>query len=334
MFNSSGAPATRPNIFSATTPSKQQMPRPPGSLFAPELSSKTTGSAFRNPAFHTVREQTTFSDTSGPEDSPALTDNSNWPNDTPDADHMNDVNMTSPVSPSRVDKGARYGKFSLAVKKQLSGKGEIRGHREYSAADMARKRKRHNLDKDVSSIVRHQGFGWHESDEDSDAIETMDYGKHQRNMLGQPEPRGFFSSLFNMLDQHPDTPEHLGRWMRFVFTTAGGLLFAYLVIAVLWTVQSDISTANDTERLRVLSEITECQNQYTMNECSKKDRPALKAMCDEWYDCMMQNPESIMQFKNFARHLAEVVNEFLSALNTKAAVRTDLVFPEDCITNI
>jgi hypothetical protein len=116
-------------------------------------------------------------------------------------------------------------------------------------------------------------------------------------------------------------PDHIGKWFWMSMTVSIGLLFVTVLLSAAWTIQSDIRSAHDAERMKLLSEITECQNQYTLNECSKKDRPALKVMCDEWYDCMMQNPESIMKLKSLAKHTAEILNEFMTTLNIKAAVR-------------
>lgn len=325
VLNSAAKSTARANPFAATTPSKQQAPRPQSSLFAPQLSSRNTGAAFRNPAFVTLRDQgPAFSDTSGAEDSPALSDNSNWPNDTPEEDRMAGILLTSPKSPTRIDKGSRYGRVSAPFRKQLSGRGELKSHRDYSAADRARKRTRHNLDKDVSSVVRYQVPGWDESESD-DTVEVAARGD-PKQAKAQTEPRGLLESLFYFMDRYPNAPAHVWNWFCLVLSVSLGLLTVFIVTSTLWTVQHDIRSAHEAERMRLLSQITECQNQYTINECSKKDRPALKAMCDEWYDCMMQNPESIMKVKNLAKHSGEIVNEFFNVLNFKALVSRKDIF--------
>ncbi|KAF4962005.1 hypothetical protein FSARC_9882 [Fusarium sarcochroum] len=312
-----GSPSksTRPNPFANLgTPSKSQPPQ--SSFFTPQLPSKAAAPPFRNPAFTTPRrpfDDLALSEASGAEDSPAQTEVSDFPNDTPEADRMSDVNMGGMPSPSRVDKSYRYGKVPFSAKKHTPGRGEIRANRDLSVSDFIRKRKRHNLDKDVGSITRHR---WTESDSDSDDSIAPRRSRGKRKT--KEPPKGFLGSLFHMLDEHPNAPDNLYRWVQLLVNFFLVSIFVYIGWSIVGTVRTDIQNANETARFEIMSRITECQTQYTMNECAKKDRPALKAMCDEWYDCMMQNPESIMRVKVTAKQIAEIINEFSDAMNLKA----------------
>ncbi|CAM1501538.1 Fc.00g035220.m01.CDS01 [Cosmosporella sp. VM-42] len=321
VFGSPSKPFARQNPFaSINTPSKSQPPPPQTTFFTPQIPSRTAAPPFRNPAFTTPRkpfEDLVLSEASGAEDSPALTETSDFPNDTPEADRMSDVNMGGAVTPTKVDKSFRYAKTALSAKKYAAGRGEIRGHRDLSVTDFVRKRKRHNLDKDVSSVARYQGRGWDDSDADSDDSMAPRL-QRSRNRKKKAQQQGFVGKLFHMLDEHPNAPDNLYRWIQLLVNFFLVFIFVYLGWAVVDTVRSDIHNANDSARLALMSKMTECQTQYTMNECSKKDRPALKMMCDEWYDCMNQNPESIMRVKVTAKQIAEIINEFSEAMNLKA----------------
>ena len=123
-----------------------------------------------------------------------------------------------------------------------------------------------------------------------------------------------------MMDEHPNAPDNLYRWIQLLLNFFLFSIFVYLGWSVVDAVRTDIHNANEGARMELMSKMTECQNQYTMNECSKKVPPALKPFCDEWYDCMMQNPESIMRVKVTAKQIAEIFNEFTDALNMKAWV--------------
>lgn len=228
---------------------------------------------------------------------------------------MADISTNGALSPVRIDKSFRYSKVNSPAKRHVSGRGEIRGHRD-SVTDLVRKRKRHNLDKDVSSNLRSYAQDWDES-EDSDTSTAPQRRSRNRK---KSQPQGFLGSLFHMLDEHPNAPDNLYRWIQLLLNILLVSVIAYMGWAIVDTVRSDIRDANEAARSEIMSKITECGNQYTLNECSKKDRPALKAMCDEWYDCMMQNPESIMRVKVTAKQIAEIINEFSEAMKLKAWV--------------
>lgn len=316
--------ASRPvNPFAnLATPSKPQPLPPQASLFTPQLSSKHIAPPFKNPAFTTPRrpvDKVVLSEASSAEDSPAPTEASDYPNDTPEADHKVGAAMGGAVTPLKIDKATRFGKSGPLFKKYVSGKGEIRGHRDVAVG--VRKRKRHNYDRDVGGVGRHgraqDSDAW-DSDLDADAAPRTASRAQETGRQG--ERKGAFESFFHALNKYPNTPDHMQRWMQFGANLFLVSVLAYLGWSVVSTVRSDIYKANEMARMELMSKMTECQTQYTMNECAKKDRPALRVMCDEWYDCMMQNPESIMRVKVTAKQVAEIINEFSETMHIKAWV--------------
>lgn len=325
VFTSPSKPLSRPNPFAnLSTPIKSHLPPPQTSSFTPQLPSRASAPAFRNPAFTTPRkpfDELVLSEASGAEDSPALTEVSDFPNDTPETDRMGDVIMGGALSPSKIDKTLRYGKNVLPPKKHSSGRGDIRGNRELSAADLLRKRKRHNLDKDVGSVARYRGQGWDDSDADSDNSIAPPLQSRSRSKKNKAPPKGVMAALFHMLDEHPNAPDNLFRWIKFLVNFFLISIFAYIGWAIVDTVRGDIRSANEEARLELIGKMARCQNQYTVNECSTKVLPALEDMCNEWSECMMQNPESIMRVKVTAKQIAEIINEFSEAMNLKAWVR-------------
>ncbi|KAG4271340.1 hypothetical protein FPRO04_11102 [Fusarium proliferatum] len=301
-------------LFANRTPSKT---KPPQSSFTPQLSSRTTAPAFRNPAFTTPRrpfDDVALSEASGAEDSPALTEVSDFPNDTPEADRMSDINMSGMTSPSKIDKSFRYSKTPFSSKKHTPGRGEIRATRDLSVSEFIRKRKRHNLDRDVSSITRHRWTGSDSDSEDSIAPRRT-RGKKKTT---KEAPRGFLGSLLHMLDEHPNAPDNLYRWVKLIVNFFLVSVFVYIGWSIVTTVKTDIENANEMARIEIMGKITECQTQYSINGCAKNDRPALRVACEEWSECMTQNPEAIMRVKVTAKQIAEIINEFSEAMNLKA----------------
>jgi hypothetical protein len=173
------------------------------------------------------------------------------------------------------------------------------------------------LDRDVGSVVRYHTQGESESESDGDSAGSQN--GRARNSNGKVK-RGIIGSMFHMLDQHPNAPDNLHRWIQLGIN----MLVAATVIGLGWsvvsTVRSDIQNANEGARRELQSRIAECHNQYTINECGAKKLPALRMMCDEWYDCMGQSPESIMRVKVTAKQVAEIINEFSETMNFKAWV--------------
>ncbi len=234
---------------------------------------------------------------------------------------MGDVPMGGVITPTKVSKLARYGRSSH-TKKHSSGKGEIKSKRESSRPGLLNKRKRRNLDRDVSSVVR-----YHQDHDESDGETDTSVWSEGRLRRGQGKgQRGFFGSIFHMLDEHPNAPENLHRWIQLFIN----MLVATTVIGVGWsivsTIRSDIRNANEGARLTIMSAIAECTRHWKDNSCETNDRPFFQPQCDKWYDCMVQNPESIMRVKVTAKQIAEIINEFSEAMNFKAWV-SDLSMP-------
>ncbi|KAH7126191.1 Di-sulfide bridge nucleocytoplasmic transport domain-containing protein [Dactylonectria macrodidyma] len=324
VFATPSKSLSRPNPFANLgTPTRPQQPPPQVSSFTPQLPSRASAPAFRNPAFTTPRkpfDELALSEASGAEDSPALTEVSDFPNDTPEADRMGDIVMGGTMSPSKIDKSFRYGKTGIpSSKKYSSGRGEIRGSRDLSATDLLRKRKRHNLDKDVGSVARYRGQGWEDSDTDSDdSIAPRVQNRSRGKRTKPPTRKGVVGSLFHLLDEHPNAPDNLYRWIQLLVNFFLVSIFVYIGWAVVDTVRGDIHSANEKARSELMNQISVCQTKYKINECSKKDRPGLEDRCAEWFECAMQNPEAIMRVKVTAKQIAEIINDFSDAMNIKA----------------
>lgn len=318
VFSSPSKPSLRPNPFANLgTPSRARPPQ--SSFFTPQVPPKAAAPPFRNPAFTTPRrpfEDLALSEASGAEDSPAQTEVSDFPNDTPEVDHTSDINMGGMASPSKIDKSYRYNKAPFSSKKHTPGRGEIRTSRDLSVSEFIRKRKRHNLDRDVSNITRHR---WTESDSDSgDSIAPRRRSRGKKKK--KETPKGFLGSLFHILDEHPNAPDNLYRWVKLLVNFFLVSVFVYIGWSIVSTIKTDIENANEMARIEIMGRITECQTKYTINSCSNNDRPALQPSCDEWFECMTQNPEAIMRVKVTAKQIAEIINEFSDAMNLKAWV--------------
>ncbi|KHN94391.1 Nucleus export protein Brr6 [Metarhizium album ARSEF 1941] len=313
--------ARPPNPFAhPQSPSKSQFSLPQTSQFTPQLSSRNTAPPFRNPAFTTPRkpvDEVVFSEASGAEDSPAAAEVSDYPNDTPEVDRKADVSMGATITPLKIDKSSRYGKSSS--KKHLSGKGEIRAHRDLNVS--MRKRKRHNLDKDVGSIARHSGYEDDSCDSGSDSDAVGGARRSRSRSKGKGDSRGgrgYFESLFYALNKYPNTPDHMQRWMQLGANVFLVSVLTYVSWSVVSTIRTDISNANMAAHQKIVSSMDACRHDYTINDCANNNKPALSKPCSEWYECMMQDPDAIMRVKVTAKQVAEIINEFTETMHLKA----------------
>lgn len=281
--------------------------------------------------------------TTAPEDSPdvaeasAASELSVLPNDTFESENSSDVTTSTITTPTKIDKASRYNRGS--PRKFAAGRGEIRPvSRESPRKDMQvlRKRKRHNHDKDVSSVIRHMPPDWEGDVSDTDTSAAA-YGgmllgtnaplpphpssSQQRQQQQHGLKReGWFVSALGTMDRYPGAPDHIYRWLQLglnCFIIGVILFFGWSVVDA---VRSDIRNANEMARMEIMSRISECQNHYISNGCTKNDRPALIELCAEWYDCMTQDSDAIMRVKVTIKQVADVINEFADAMNLKAWV--------------
>lgn len=231
------------------------------------------------------------------------------------------------ITPSKVDKFARYAKSGHQTKRHAPGKGEIaRASRDYPAL---RKRKRHNGDRDVGSLRYHSSF---EDSEDSDDADDAGHRRRGRRSKTK-ENKGWFMSAVEMVNMHPSLPDNLKRWTAF-FLNLGGVSLIVFITWNLWTtVRNDILTSNNNARRDIMAKAHECQQQYDMNECDKKILPALREMCDKWDECRFQDPEGILVVKNTAKQIAIVINEFANSMELKGFVSHVRESGSDTFTN-
>ncbi|KAG5922151.1 hypothetical protein E4U42_005581 [Claviceps africana] len=318
LESSFGTPSRKPNPFARLQSASESQLHPPQSpRFIPQLPPKTTASPFRNPAFTTPRkpvDEACFSEASGAEDSPAQTEASDYPNDTPDMDRRADVSLGATLTPLKIDKSLRYSKPISALKKHTPGKGEIRAYRD--SAKVMRKRKRHNTDRDVGSVSKGQDGNFWNSDSDGSGDESG--SSRSRGQGSQGKHKGPFESFFHAMNKYPNTPDHMQRWMQLGANVFLVSVLTYVCWSVVSTVRSDIYNANLAEQRNLIGKIEACQDKWRINGCKDNDRPALKALCDEWHECMRQDPDAIMRVKVTAKQVAEIINEFTETMHLKA----------------
>lgn len=344
MFGSSSSFGTfgqNPLSRTQSTPSKTK-PLPgtpsqqPSSIFSTSHINRTiTAPPFRNPAFTTPRkpfDADAYSEAASPaESSPAATDVSDYA-DTPENDRAyNDLNQMT-ITPATMSRQKNL--FGASSKKQ-SGKGELMMHTVFPNRDKVRKRKRYN-DKDISGyrLPYRQHDEWEETDYDSDESTTerpsSSHHNHQRASSrrggggagGQRKNEGWLANFLSVIQRHPHAPAIMTYWLNTLFNFV--LVFGSFYLG--WTVwtgfRDDFLIARRKAKDNIVAEIERCTSSYTQNRCHPVEQrlPAMHQLCDDWYDCMLQNEDGAKTIRTVILELAEMLNSAVETLHWKTLV--------------
>ncbi|KAK4192569.1 Di-sulfide bridge nucleocytoplasmic transport domain-containing protein, partial [Podospora australis] len=306
----------------------QDQPRPPhASFFQPQLQNKPTAPAFRNPAFTTPQkhyDDSIMSDYSPADSSPAMTDTSIMPAETPDQDRDGDpygrysrtpspTKFLSPIKPSSPTK-TLFGQTLL--RNHAAGRGEIAR----SSRDKVRKRRRQLSDRDVGSVRPRL-------DQDSDGSDSEFEGgskqvaiRSKGNEAAPPPSVGWFNSFLATITAHPTAPALLSRWISLGMSLVIFILAIVIILAIVQQVRSDLQHATNQARDNLRASIAICKDHWLSNNCFPKERrmPALEAACSEWETCMNQDPDGVMRTNISIAKVAEILNEFVNVLSLKA----------------
>ncbi|KAL2268828.1 hypothetical protein VTJ83DRAFT_3674 [Remersonia thermophila] len=317
MFSSPLKPrSTNPNPFALEntpklSPAKpQDQPRPPfTSSFNPELRNKPTGVAFRNPAFTTPQRRVDdpFSEY---ESSPAMTDNSPMPPETPDPER-DDADVSRLTMTPSPGKSTLLGKTLL--RSHAAGRGEIfRANR-----DKVRKRKRLTSDKDVGSARSRLQHGSDESDSDWEGEEED--GSSKTKKKSKKKAQGWFGSFLAAVSDHPNAPVILSKWLQLVVNMVLLGIALFGIISVLQQVRADMFNESERAKAEIINKMSICAENFRKNGCSPRSSrpPALDGPCNEWEACMNQDASAVMQAQLSARSLANILNEFVGVLSFK-----------------
>lgn len=98
------------------------------------------------------------------------------------------------------------------------------------------------------------------------------------------------------------------------------LVFLYLVIQFILTVQRDVEQRISEYSMDIVQEITLCASQYKNNLCGTKPIPALVHQCATWETCMNRDPTIVGRARVGAEMIAEVVNGFVEPISWKTLV--------------
>jgi len=117
-----------------------------------------------------------------------------------------------------------------------------------------------------------------------------------------------------------DTPYVLLGYLQFFFNLALVLVFLYLLVQFILTVQRDVEHRISEYSMDIVQEIGVCAAQYKNNYCQTNQIPAMTHQCAAWETCMNRDPTTVGRARIGAELIAEVVNGFVEPISWKTLV--------------
>ncbi|KAJ7630407.1 Di-sulfide bridge nucleocytoplasmic transport domain-containing protein [Roridomyces roridus] len=122
-----------------------------------------------------------------------------------------------------------------------------------------------------------------------------------------------------------DTPYILLGYLQFFFNLSLILLFLYLVVQFILTVQRDVADRISEYSMDIVQDIAMCAHQHRNNLCDSP-LPAMAQQCAIWATCMSRDPSVVGRAKVGAEMIAEVVNGFVEPISWKTLVGSIISF--------
>lgn len=113
-------------------------------------------------------------------------------------------------------------------------------------------------------------------------------------------------------------PETLLTYAQVVFNLSILVVFLYLMLNIVLTIQHDVSQKVREYELDYLDEISSCEARYTSNRCgSDMQAPALSEACEAWRRCASRDPTVVGRARVTAETFAEILNGFVDVVSWK-----------------
>ncbi|KAF6765928.1 nuclear membrane protein [Ephemerocybe angulata] len=120
-----------------------------------------------------------------------------------------------------------------------------------------------------------------------------------------------------------ETPYLLLGYLQFFFNLSLILLFLYLVVQFILTVQRDVEKRISEYSQDIVQDIAVCASQYKSNYCNTQYiGTAMMQQCANWETCMNRDPTTIGRAKVSAELIAEVINGFVEPISWKTLLFT------------
>ncbi|KAF9263075.1 hypothetical protein L218DRAFT_973249 [Marasmius fiardii PR-910] len=213
---------------------------------------------------------------------------------------VRDVDMTEASPPKPEDPSPEKSENALRV----VATGALR--RVYRARQKAKESNKHALTR--RNRENGSGSDFEEDSEDENGGRAV-HNTSNHYTLNMPSPAS----------PQSDTPYVLLGYLQFFFNFSLVLIFFYLLIQFILTVQRDVEHRISEYSMDIVQEIAGCALQYKNNNCASPI-PAMIHQCGLWETCMNRDPTKIGRARVGAELIAEVVNGFVEPITWKTLI--------------
>ncbi|KAJ5691868.1 nuclear envelope protein Brr6 [Penicillium macrosclerotiorum] len=233
-------------------------------------------------------------------------------------DNADNEDTPEQSSPRRNSLFNIYGRFAPSP-----GRGEIPRLNNYSNALVRRVQKRRRRNKELGRHIQI------DTDDDESDRPSSREGRtdKSRNKGKRSESKSstapswwtmaWWSEFFKLLEEHPNVPSILSWWAQLLVNLALFSLALYVVFAFISTMRREFNIAADNASAAMITSMGVCANNFRINNCELRP-PDLQLKCEQWLNCMNQDPSRVAQAKVSAHAMAEIINNFIEPISWKA----------------
>ncbi|KZP15210.1 hypothetical protein FIBSPDRAFT_726197 [Athelia psychrophila] len=149
-----------------------------------------------------------------------------------------------------------------------------------------------------------------------------DSDEEERGRVARKTSNHYTLNLPSAPAPQSDTPYILLGYLQFFFNLSLVLVFLYLVLQFILTVQRDVEQRISEYSMDIVQEIAMCATQFRNNLCAPNPIPAMAHQCASWETCMNRDPTIVGRAKVGAEMIAEVVNGFVEPISWKTLAFT------------
>ncbi|KAK2462103.1 hypothetical protein APHAL10511_006566 [Amanita phalloides] len=157
-------------------------------------------------------------------------------------------------------------------------------------------------------------------EQDGDSESGDEFDENSSNSMAHNTSNHYTLNLSAPSVPQPDMPYVLLGYLQFFFNLSLILLFLYLVVQFILTVQRDVEQRISEYSMEIVQEITMCALQHRNNLCTVNPIPAMIQQCSNWETCMNRDPTVVGRAKVGAELIAEVVNGFVEPISWKTLI--------------
>jgi hypothetical protein len=282
--------------------------QPSSSIFSTPFNKLPSAHPFRTPAFVTPRQNLT----SPSKDSDVFS--------TPGDGFDTESEAATPdnkIAQLLRSTGKKHGGISSLslTSNRLSGRGELRRGRYYDSAISKPRRRGGRHQKDKSSLQ------WDDDESDDD---EADYPSRREKESNTTASSG--SAAREWVATHMEIPVIVSSYLNLMLRISLVAIAIYFLFACVQTIRHDLENQVHEATSSLIDEMTNCRKLYITNRCAPDLRvPAMERECDQWEQCMNQDPNRVARAKASVKAIAQILNSFASELNLKTYVPTILL---------